>query len=62
MALCPHCEESITTVDIERVMLQAPNLGTFDGVAYSCPHCDKVLSVGFDPARQMDEIVDRLRG
>lgn len=61
MAHCPHCEVSISTVDIEKVTLQAPNLSAYDGIAYSCPNCDKVLSVGFDPARQVDEIVDRLR-
>lgn len=58
MAHCPHCEVSIMTVDIETVTLQAPNLASFSGIAYSCPNCDKVLSVGVDLKVQQDRIVD----
>lgn len=40
--LCPYCEKELDT--IERI-----NKGFFTStVIYICPHCNKVLSIGYD--------------
>jgi ribosomal protein L37AE/L43A len=40
--LCPHCEKELHW--IERV-----NQGFFVATAiYICPHCNKVISIGYD--------------
>ena len=57
MAVCPYCNDPITRVDIAGVTLQA-GLNLFSGLVYSCPACDKVLSVGYDPKVQQDRIVE----
>jgi uncharacterized protein with PIN domain len=58
MAKCPYCEESLSVVDIEAVTLQAANLSAFSGLIYSCPNCNKALSVGVDLKVQQDRIAD----
>ncbi len=60
MAKCPYCDENLATVDIEAIPLTSIVGNRFDGLIYSCPKCGRILSVGFDPSRQADSIVDRL--
>ena len=61
MAVCPHCGDSVTHVDIEKVVLQSTPLNRYAGLSYSCPACNRVLSVTFDPSVQADDIVGRLK-
>jgi hypothetical protein len=48
MAKCPYCEATVTHVDIKSVALINDKLNQWTGLSYSCPECDRILSIGFD--------------
>lgn len=49
MTKCPHCEADLTHVDIKGVQLINDKLDQWRGLSYSCPQCERILNVGFDP-------------
>ncbi len=60
MALCPHCETVVGHANLEVVGLSDETGGQWRGISYSCPHCLKVLSMGFDPVALEDDLVKRV--
>jgi len=65
MGKCPHCKEGITEARAEAINLTAPGGEIWRGLAYLCPHCQVVLSVGADPVALNEDlattILDGLR-
>jgi hypothetical protein len=65
MALCPSCNAAIHHVTIQDVTVGGLATDQWNGITYSCPACQHVLSVAIDPvalqADLVDEIVARLR-
>jgi hypothetical protein len=59
MGKCPKCDSAVTTVELEKVTLQA-GLNIWNGISYVCPSCRYVLSVGFDPAALQGDIVSEI--
>jgi hypothetical protein len=53
---CPHCEELVTKLNVARVTLNDELWGSRDGLTFSCPLCQAVLSVSPDPAALLPEI------
>ncbi len=50
MAKCPYCEEEVSFVLINEIEIRrTPDLNGPQGVTYSCPNCQKILSVQYDP-------------
>jgi len=60
MALCPHCSETVSHADVQVIPLQDESGGTWRGLSYSCPNCQKILTVGFDPVRLDTNLVATL--
>lgn len=59
MAKCPKCERAIFTARLSAISIPSGTT-TWVGVAYSCPSCDVVLSVGIDPIALKTDIVDEV--
>ena len=62
---CPKCEKGMPHVKMQAVELKlSGSRRAFRGLSYQCPHCDAILSVGYDPlaiqADTISEIVKRL--
>lgn len=57
---CPHCEERLTTVNVEPMKLTRKTGSKINGVSYFCPHCQSALSVSVDPAAVVSEIVKEI--
>jgi hypothetical protein len=59
VAKCPNCQAQITRVTISDVCVDA-EIGhpTWHGVAYTCPSCSTVISVGVDPFALKADTVD----
>jgi hypothetical protein len=49
MAKCPHCDADVKHMHIKSVDLTNDKHNKWTGLSYSCPECDRILSVGFDP-------------
>jgi uncharacterized protein (UPF0212 family) len=60
MSICPHCKNKVTRVFIEVVTLNDEQAGDWRGITYSCPVCDSVLSVSFDPVAMETDLVKRV--
>ena len=62
LAKCPHCESTLTELQIEELCLKA---GAFSyvGVAYVCPKidCAKIISVQMDPIVLNSELAADLK-
>lgn len=56
MFKCPSCNKPITTAN-----LQTTTVGDFKGVAYTCPSCATVLSIGIDPIATRAVIIETLQ-
>ena len=56
---CPKCDHAITHARIEGIPLNEPGVieETLKGVAYLCPHCLSVLSVGIDPLALQNDLI-----
>ena len=57
---CPQCDKIIdhayvTSIDIKEDVLKGT---TFEGVAYSCPHCRAVISLSIDPIAIKTSIIN----
>lgn len=60
MGLCPHCKQHVPSARVEYIQLHELDGGSLNGIKYSCPACNSVLSVGTDPFSQKDEIVGEI--
>lgn len=60
MALCPHCEKPLLTVRMNPMTGTSPNLSQWNCVAFSCPSCQKVISVDVDITAVRSDILNRL--
>jgi hypothetical protein len=49
MADCPKCATPVNFVNIEDVEVRSIGGPAWRGLAYSCPNCSVLLSVGIDP-------------
>ena len=49
MAICPHCNNPVSRINIEKVDSSALSGATWNTIIYSCPSCKKVLNVQIDP-------------
>jgi hypothetical protein len=58
---CPHCSGAIDDVRAEKIHVITGTL-LLNGVAYSCLHCEGVLSVATDPVALMATLRDVLSG
>jgi hypothetical protein len=61
MGICPHCKESIVSVDVEAITITF-GLKAFRGLSFSCPHteCHAVLTVQIDPASQRNDLLQAI--
>lgn len=62
-AICPHCESTLTSVDIKGLDGKVEGVTKWKCIAYCCPKCSKVLSTSVDPiALKVDTLdaVERL--
>jgi hypothetical protein len=54
---CPRCEKPVSHVNLETMDIYQDFKPAWHGVAYTCPHCSSVLSVGMDPTLLRNETV-----
>jgi len=47
---CPHCRKPLSAVRVEKIDVEGNERYKANGVSYSCPACETVLTVGIDPA------------
>jgi len=47
MAICPHCQKTVTLKDSENEVKKEVKGSIKKEVMYSCPHCNKVLGFTF---------------
>lgn len=56
---CPKCEKTIVRVGVDGVTADAgPGRVKWEGLAYTCPHCQTILSVGIDPVALKTDTVN----
>jgi hypothetical protein len=56
---CPKCEALVNNVTCNAVQVNAPGV-VWNGVSYSCPWCQSILSVAIDPIAVKADIVNDL--
>ena len=56
---CPKCEAVLGSVHAEPIGINAKS-SSWHGVAYVCPSCDSILSVGVDPMALRNDLLDEL--
>jgi phage FluMu protein Com len=61
MAKCPHCNELVLRVNLDKVESSALSGGSWNTILYSCPHCQKVLNVQIDPVALKTDIITALQ-
>jgi len=60
MRNCPHCKRQVSKIVLEPISLEGRSFGSslnLNGVAYLCPICGSILSVGVDPASMKADLV-----
>ena len=57
---CPKCETILNNVNLEGIDVYVNHQPQWNGVAYLCPFCNSILSVGIDPIALKTDIVDDL--
>lgn len=60
MAKCPHCNELVLRVNLDKVESSALG-GPWNTILYSCPHCQKVLNVQIDPIAIKTDIIEAIK-
>lgn len=60
MALCPHCNKHLLSLDMEEVPLKAGTT-SWTGVVCAYPWCGKALSAGIDPVELGKKLSEALR-
>ena len=61
MSKCPKCERTVSSITVEPIDLKSGNK-SWKGAAYSCPHCQSILSAGFDTLLVIDDIATKVVG
>ena len=61
MAKCPHCNELVLRVNLDKVESSALSGVSLNTILYSCPHCQKVLNVQIDPVALKTDIITALQ-
>lgn len=56
-AKCPHCDQIVTQVEGLDVPVTVSHRPQWQGLAYACPHCHKILSVQVNPFLLNNELV-----
>jgi uncharacterized protein with PIN domain len=56
---CPKCNAELSAVHAEPITINAAK-SSWHGVAYVCPACDVILSVGVDPMSLRNDLLDEL--
>ena len=59
MGKCPGCAKGITSVNLEPISVRGGPL-MWEAVAYLCPECHTILSVGMDPVALKTETVNEI--
>jgi hypothetical protein len=57
---CPKCEKFILEINASPMPIKYGQK-KYDGAAYSCPLCNTILGVGFDPITMINEIVKGIK-
>ena len=59
---CPHCNEQLDSVDMTQVngALSGAKRAAWNCVGYSCPSCNKVLSVQINPLGMKSDILNEV--
>jgi len=60
MANCPKCNKPFFMLNAQALKTQVQFGHELSSLAYTCPSCHAVLSVGIDPVRLKAEIVSEL--
>lgn len=58
---CPHCNTTPGQIFFRAITLNDGKGSKWNGLAYSCPSCAKILSVGFDPIALKTDLVEEVR-
>lgn len=59
-AICPHCNQMVSTVKVELVDAVEPMGTSWKSALFSCPSCSKVLNVNFDVTSHTRKIIDEV--
>ncbi|HWE93406.1 MAG TPA: hypothetical protein VG269_05475 [Tepidisphaeraceae bacterium] len=59
-AKCPKCEKLISHVNLEKMGIHVNNQTQWNGVSYSCPLCQTLLSVSMDPIALNSDVVENV--
>jgi len=58
--VCPHCNNTISTVRIELVDSIELSGTSWKSALFTCPNCSKVLNVSFDATSHTKHIIDEV--
>ena len=59
MGKCPGCATSIASVNFEPISVRGGPL-TWEAVAYLCPECHTIISMGMDPVAVKTETISEI--
>lgn len=59
---CPECSAVITRLNIHGVDGTTPTMLSWKCVVYSCPACNKAISVQMDPIALKNDTVREIKG
>lgn len=62
MSKCPKCEKFLTSVNANKIDINAQGGRKFVGVAYCCNFCQTIISVDVDPMLFKNDIVNAIKG
>ncbi len=57
-AKCPNCDKPVSHVNLQAMDIYQNYKPQWHGVAYTCPSCNALLSVGMDPTLLRNEIIE----
>jgi phage FluMu protein Com len=57
---CPKCEQLITQITAGHVTISIPGGDKWNGISYTCPHCQTILSVQIDPIAIKNDLIKEL--
>jgi transcription elongation factor Elf1 len=57
---CPHCDQMILSAEVQDIDLSVGFRPQWKGFAYTCPRCQKVLSVEMNPLTLQTDTVSRV--
>lgn len=57
--ICPKCDRPVTELNIAGTPLKHQEKA-WHGITYSCPFCNAILGVSFDPFAMMEDIANKV--